>query len=88
MVVVDKVEHSSSVLGAVCPEAMSGWLAVCERLVGLHGLFISVTDGGNCFCFSALPQQFTVETSDSAITALIAVATGVFLSSAGYVIPS
>ena len=24
MVVVDKVEHSSSVLGAVCPEAMSG----------------------------------------------------------------
>ena len=55
-VVAFKVDLSSSVLGAVCPEALSGWLAVCERLVGLHGLFISVTDGGNCFCFPALAE--------------------------------
>ena len=59
-VVADKVEHSSSVLGAVCADAMSGWLAVCERLVGLHGLFISVTDAGDCLRFLDLTELTSV----------------------------
>ena len=60
-VVAEKVEHSSSVLGAVCPEeAMSDWPAVCERLVGLQGLSISVTDAGDCFRFPDLAELTSV----------------------------
>ena len=59
-VVADKVEHSSSVLGAVCADAMSGWLAVCERLVGLQGLLVSVIDAGDCFRFPDLAELASV----------------------------
>ena len=41
-------------------EAMSSWLAVCERLVGLQGLLISVTDAGDCFHFSDLAELTSV----------------------------